>query len=320
MPVRLAEREWPLSHGDQRAVVAARGGALRSYRVAGRPVVDGWADGELPPAFNGAVLGPWPNRISDGRWRFAGVEHQLPVNEPDRQTALHGLVIWADWQLVSHRADAIVLSCRVPAQPGYPFDLRLQVRWSLTGDGLRCEYEAENVGGRTAAENIGARPAPFGIGCHPFFGFEEHPVDQLTLTVPARRQQATDDRLLPTELVAADPRLPDGLPLAGQSLDAAFTELDRAPDGSTEVVLSSPAGAVRIWADPAFGWWQVYTSDMYPAGSDRHRRSVAIEPMTCGPDAFNTGVDVLMLEPGQPWRASWGVRVDQAAEDTRNTG
>jgi aldose 1-epimerase len=297
-PGVLTDREWPLVYGEHRAVVNARGGALRSYQVGSAGVVDGWADDELPPAFNGAVLAPWPNRIRDGRWTFAGSQHALPVNETDRQNALHGLAIWTDWQLLGHRAASITLSCRIPAQPGYPFDLRLQVSWSLTDAGLRCEL---------AAENTGSRPAPFGVATHPFVGFEEHRVDELTLTVPARRALRTDDRLLPVDLVDADPRLTTGLPLAGIELDTAFTGLLAEPDGGSRVRLRSESAELIVWADRNFGWWQVYTADRFPAGDDRIRRSLAVEAMTCGPDAFNTGQDVIVLAPGEGWQGSWGI-------------
>ncbi|HTF10445.1 MAG TPA: aldose epimerase, partial [Asanoa sp.] len=42
---------------------------------------------------------------------------------------------------------------------------------------------------------------------------------------------------------------------------------------------------------------------------DRNRRAVAIEPQTCPPDAFRSGHDVIVIEPGDTWSASWGVNV-----------
>jgi aldose 1-epimerase len=302
IPTILSEREWSLYHGRQWAVVSARGGALRSYQVGGRHVVDGWADRELPPAFNGAVLAPWPNRIRDGRWSDGEREHVLPINEASHATALHGLVMWTDWQLTRHTPYGLTLACRLPAQPGYPFDLRLEVGWTLTEDGLRCDL---------GAQNLADEPAPFGIGTHPFFGFPDRRVDELELTVPAALWLATDDRLLPlelrptggTELDFSTPRS-----LAGVRLDTAFTGLDTSAAGTSQVSLSSDGVAIEVWADAVFGWWQVYTSDMFDPSDDRHRRSVAIEAMTCGPDAFNTGAGLIQLPPGGRWRGSWGVR------------
>ncbi len=295
-PVLLTDREWPLQFGDQFAVVHARGGALRSYTVGGRSVVDGWADDEVPPAFNGAVLAPWPNRIRDGRWVRDGVEHQLPVNEHDRQNALHGLAAWTDWQLVRHRADSVQLSCRVPAQPGYPYEVLLGVTWSLTDAGLTCGLTADNAG---------HTPAPFGVATHPFFGFADRGVDELTLTLPAERYLAVDDRLLPVETKKISNPLGS---LRGVELDTAYTGMRFDEDGRCRVMLSSDRGQITVWADEQFGWWQVYTSGMFDADDPRYRRSVAIEAMTCGPDAFNSGIDLIELAPGAGWSGQWGVQ------------
>jgi len=295
-PVLLTDREWPLTRGDQLAVVHARGGALRSYTVAGEPVVDGWADDELPPAFNGAVLAPWPNRIRDGRWTRNGVEHQLPVNEHDRRNALHGLVAWTDWQLVQHRIDAVELTCRVPAQPGYPHELVLGVTWSLTDAGLVCELSARNVG---------HAPAPFGVATHPFFSFADRGVDDLTLTLPATEYLAVDDRLLPVDVQELAEPIGE---LRGVELDTAYTGLRFDADGRCRAVLSSDRGEITVWADEQFGWWQVYTSGMFDRSDPRYRRSVAIEAMTCGPDAFNSGTDLIELAAGESWSGRWGVQ------------
>jgi aldose 1-epimerase len=136
-------------------------------------------------------------------------------------------------------------------------------------------------------------------------------VDELTLTLPARKQLRTDDRLLPIELVDADERFRTGRSLAGVELDTAFTDLERDSDGRCRLRLAAGSGmesaSLTIWADDSFRWWQVYTGDRFPAGDDRIRRSMAIEAMTCGPDAFNTGQDVIMLAPADGWRGSWGV-------------
>jgi aldose 1-epimerase len=58
--------------------------------------------------------------------------------------------------------------------------------------------------------------------------------------------------------------------------------------------------------DAAFGHIQVYTGDEDP-DPDRRRRSVAVEPMTCAPDAFNSGHGLLVLEPGQEFAGRCGV-------------
>ena len=51
----------------------------------------------------------------------------------------------------------------------------------------------------------------------------------------------------------------------------------------------------------------VYTADQV-GDHQRRRRAVAIEPMTCPPDAFRTGTDLVELDPGESWQGAWGLR------------
>ena len=81
------------------------------------------------------MLAPWPNRIADGRYRFDGESHQLALTEPDRLNALHGLVIWAPWQVdatVGENWAAVRLTHRLWPHPGYPFVLDLEVDYRLS--------------------------------------------------------------------------------------------------------------------------------------------------------------------------------------------
>jgi aldose 1-epimerase len=296
-------QRWDLEHGTQRASVVQRGGALQSYSVDGTDIVDGFADDELPPAFNGAVLAPWPNRIRDGRWSWDGRQYQLPITEPATGAALHGLVSDVLWQPDCVGADAVTLSVPLVPTAGYPFQLQVTVTWSLSADGLRCQL---------GALNTGSEPAPFGVATHPFFRLPDARVDALELLLPAGRWLETDSNLLPvalrptagSELDFTEPRS-----LGGLALDTAFTAVTPDFAGVGEAVLSSRDCGVTIWAEPDFTWWQVYTSDYFEPDSERYRRSLAVEAMTCGPDAFNSGADLIVLEPGVPWSAGWGVRV-----------
>ncbi|HEX8768065.1 MAG TPA: aldose 1-epimerase family protein [Jatrophihabitans sp.] len=296
-------QRWDLEHGTQRASVVQRGGALQSYAVSGVDIVDGFADDELPPSFNGAVLAPWPNRIRDGRWSWNGRQYQLPVTEPKTGSALHGLVSDVRWQADSVDSDSVTLSVPLAPSAGYPFPLHLTVAWSLSADGLRCQLRALNTG---------TEPAPFGVATHPFFRLPDARVDDLDLLLPAGQWLETDAALLPvalrptenSELDFTEPR-----PLGGLQLDTAFTAVTQDLSAMSEAVLSSRGSTVTIWAEPDFTWWQLYTSDYFEPDSERFRRSLAVEAMTCGPDAFNSGADLIVLEPGVPWSAGWGVRV-----------
>jgi aldose 1-epimerase len=63
------------------------------------------------------------------------------------------------------------------------------------------------------------------------------------------------------------------------------------------------SGGARIWFDETFRYLQVFTVDDLVRGVP----AVAIEPMTCPADAFNSGSGLIVLEPGGMWTGSWGV-------------
>jgi aldose 1-epimerase len=293
--------QWTIESGTQRAVVVEVGGGLREYEADGWKVIDAYQPDEMSPAGAGATLVPWPNRIRDGRYNFGGVDRQLPLTEPSRSNASHGLLRWAPWQLVQQETDRVTVGATVHPQPGYPYAVTVTTTWTLGPDGLLAEQ---------AATNIGNDPAPFGLGMHPYLMVDGEPEPEWELVLPATERLVVDDRGLPTERVAVDgtgydfrtPRLVRGL-----ELDTPFTGLERGTDGRATVTLTGPAGGhVELWVNEAYPWIQVFTADPVPA--PRTRRSWAVEPMTCPPDAFNSGVDLVVLDAGSTWHGSWGLR------------
>jgi aldose 1-epimerase len=293
--------QWTISYQDQEAVLVEVGGGLRRWRVGGVDLLDGYEPGELCPGGAGQVLAPWPNRIRDGRYCYAGVPHQLPLTEPDRHNALHGLVRWLPWRLVAGSGSSVTCECALPAQPGYPWPLLLRTVWSLSPEGLSAEHRVTN---------LAADPAPFGLAAHPYLRVPGCPVADLRLRVPARSRLLTDTRLLPigaAKIEGTDWDFTAARPIGELVLDTAFGRLLPAGEGGgSTVTLTGPDGTgVAVWADAGFRWWQVFTGDTLPG--DRRRRSVAVEPMTCPPDAFRSGRDVLTLEPGETWHARWGL-------------
>ena len=89
-------QQFVLTFGDQRAIVTEVGAGLRTYTVADRDVIDGYAEDEMSSVGRGQLLLPWPNRIEDGQYEFAGRVHQTPLTEPARHNALHGLTRWVN--------------------------------------------------------------------------------------------------------------------------------------------------------------------------------------------------------------------------------
>jgi aldose 1-epimerase len=286
--------------GDQRAVVDGVGGGLCAYSAGGRDFVDGYPPGEPSTSGRGQVLIPWPNRLEDGAYEFDGRRHQLSLTEPERGNAIHGLVRDVPWTVGEREPHRIVLEHALQPRPGYPFMLSLAVEYSLSESGLRVQ---------TTATNSGREACPFGSGQHPYLTLGTATVDQLILHAPGRTVLVEDERRLPrgrepvagTEYDFSRPR-----EIGATKLDDAFTDLKRGTDGRARVELLDPASraGLTLWLDETYRCLQLFTGDPLP---DVSRRSLAVEPMTCPPNAFRTGEDLIRLEPGETHVGAWGI-------------
>jgi aldose 1-epimerase len=289
-----------IASGAQRVGVIALGGGLRSYEVAGRPLLDGFPAGERPTSGRGQVLAPWPNRIEDGSYEFDGKRMQLPLTEPEHGNAIHGLVRNSNWNIVDLEAHRVLLDYALEPQPGYPFTLGLSIEYSLSDSGLTVQ---------TTAWNLGLEVCPYGSGQHPYLTLGTPTVDQLRLEVPADVVLLSNERGIPvdSESVAGtgyDFRA--GRAIGGTVLDNGFAGLAHDEDGRARILLDDPdsgAGAT-LWVDEAYPFVMIFTGDPLP---DVARRSLAVEPMTCPPNAFRTGDSLILLKPGETTASTWGI-------------
>ena len=291
--------------GDQQAVVVEVGGGLRSYSVGGRDLVDGYSADEMSSSGRGQVLIPWPNRLQDGTYDFDGQRHQLPLNEPERHNAIHGLVRWAPWTIVEREPDRVTMEHVLHPQPGYPFSLRIQIEYGLSHGGLKV---------RTTATNIGSDACPYGSGAHPYLTLGTASINRLELRAPARTVLLSDERGLPIVAQAVEGTAYDFRKLRridSTVLDHAFTDLERDHDGLARVELRDPDNKtqVSLWVDHSYSYLMLFTGD--PLANVR-RRSLAVEPMTCPPNAFRTGDSLIRLEPGSSFAGTWGIACGSA--------
>jgi aldose 1-epimerase len=286
--------------GEQRVAVVGLGGGLRSYVADGRKLLDGFPAGERPTSGRGQVLAPWPNRIEDGSYEFDGKRLQLPLTEPEHGNAIHGLVRCAMWNVVDLTPDRVVMDYLLEPQPGYPFTLALGIEYSLSDAGLTVT---------TTARNVGVEACPYGSGQHPYLTLGTPEVDTLRLRVPGRVVAFSDERGLPVRSESVDGSKYDfraGRTIGGTVLDNAYTDFERGADGRARVLLDDPNGdsGVTLWVDESYPYLMVFTGDPLP---DVARRSIAVEPMTCPPNAFRTHDSLIVLEPGESTASTWGM-------------
>jgi aldose 1-epimerase len=286
--------------------VNLRGGGLRALTVSGSNLVEPYPAGEQPPYCAGAVLFPWPNRVRDGRWSQRGIEHHLPINEPELGNAAHGLVQDVIFRVDAAAPSAVTISTTVPHQPGYPFAVGLSLTYQLTDNGIEVHNRVTNECDQ---------PAPVCLGVHPYLRVGDVPTDHLTVCVDAGTYFLVDKQLIPTverRVGGTAVDLRDGLPIAGTALNHCYGHV-RVIDGRGRHRIEAADGrAVELWTDESFGYVQVYICPRFPridgtGHPGRIGHAVAIEPMTAPPDAFNSGVGLRWLAPSETWEASWGI-------------
>jgi aldose 1-epimerase len=287
-------QQFEIRLGDQRAVVVEVGGGLRSYEAGGTPVLDGYGADEMSRSGRGQVLLPWPNRLEDGSYEFGGQQYQLPINEVATRDAIHGLVRWANWTVREHDEARVVMTHRLHPQPGYPFMLDIEIDYRLSDEGLSVT---------TTATNAGDGPCPYGAGAHPYLTLGTESVDALVLRAPAGTVLIENDRGIPIGREAVDGTEYDfrrPREIGDVVLDHCFTDLERDADGRARVRLAQRT----LWVDEAYGFLMLFTGDPLP---DVSRRSVAMEPMTCPPNALRTGEALAVLDPGGSHTGHWGI-------------
>lgn len=302
MTIPLTGTQYELEAGAYRATVTELGAGLRGLQFADATLVTSFDADELPPHSAGQLLTPWPNRVDGGRYTFDGADYQLALSEPALGNAIHGLTRWVPWTRTAHDRDEVSLRCLPHGQQGYPFAVQTDVTYRVDAEtGLHVTVTATNKG---------SRPAPWGTGTHPYLTAGAQTIDECELELPADRWLPVDDRLIPTgpaqDVTGTGYDLRSGRKLAGVHLDTAFTGLRRESDGLAWVRLSSGEATTAMWMDAANTWLQVFTSDRLEP--PRRRAAIAVEPMTCPPNAFVSGEDLTVLQPRESVTVRWGVR------------
>jgi aldose 1-epimerase len=304
--VPLSGAQFTLESHGYRAEIAGVGAALRSLTFQGRDLVRPFGEDELHLNFSGVILAPWPNRVIDATYTWDGEERQLDISEPARGHALHGLLVWQDFELVEASLSSVTLRSIIEPRVGYPHRVQVNVTYSLSADGLTTQVSADLLAGE---------PAPFGWGSHsylvaPSVPGEASPVDGWSLSLPTDTvQTVTEDRLIPTGLAPVGELgydFREARAIGDTFIDHAFTDLIRSDDGSARVRLTDAAGTgVEMVWDATCPWVQIHTADL--PGDALSRTGLAVEPMTCPPGAFNSGTDVIRLDSDEHAEASWTI-------------
>lgn len=299
-----------LHSGDWEATVVSVGAGLRGVKWRGVEIVEGYGREEMAPHSSGQLLAPWPNRLRDGRYTFQGQESLLPINERSTSSAIHGLIRWLPFNVVAVGESRCVMQLRLFPSTGYPFCIDITVTYELFGVGHPQEGFNLSIETRTPNGAHGHEQAPFGMGQHPYFCAPSGAND-FSLSLAATKHYDNTDHGIPTGPISALNSASDlsmWAQLGQRQLDDCYSGFHKGTHGSDRphAVLRDATwpGDVGLWLSPHTDYIMVYTRRSPDGTTD----AVAVEPMSCAPDAFNNGDGLAVIDPTTPHLFGWHLR------------
>jgi len=258
-----------------------------------------WESNPVPTRSGNPVLFPFPNRICDGRFTWAGRDYQLPINGPGGKHAIHGFVCRKPWRAAgskwtNHSAEfwaEFQGSIDAPESLAHwPADYRIRISVELSANSLTIT---------ALIANPDSKPLPWGLGYHPYFCVplrNSGPPDDSFVAINARSRWELTENLPTGKRKSSDWNSPRRF--GELTLDDVFTDVQATGDGLVQLgsVVQPGVGAVDVLGDFQFRELVVFTPP--------HRRAVCLEPYTCTTDAVNLqvrGIDAgwQTLEPGE---------------------
>ena len=216
------------------------------------------------------------------------------LDEPERHNAIHGLVRWLPWALLGQAQNVVTLGLVLHPQPGYPWRISFTIEYRLGREGLTVTTEV--------ADNSGVA-APFGLGFHPYITVGTDTIDSARLRVPALRQLVTDERGSSDGTADVAGTEFDFTTMRAYRIHEAGHRFLRVATGSGRHDPCRRAGSRGEQRSDRLGGRRVQLPDglhrRCVGDPKRRRTSVAIEPMTCPPDALRSGTGIVRLSPGE---------------------
>lgn len=249
--------------------------------------------------FRSAKLIPFPNRVNDGVYTFEGEIYRLPINFPLQHHANHGFIYDKPFSVVEQKTGKTFASLALEYKSqgelqGYPFSFHVLIRYTLRqGKGFECF---------TSITNSDKRNIPVGDGWHPYFMLGGK-VDDFSLAIPPARKIEVNERLIPTGKKREFLEYCSFTPIGKRFFDDGFI-LKKSESGIAKTLLRDPRRdlTLTVWQETGKGkynYLQVFTPPS--------RASIAIEPMSCATNAFNSADGLTILKPGAFFKARYGV-------------
>jgi len=296
-------RVWNEATGHALSAAPDRGGCLLELQLGGHQLLDAYqtpAELDANRWAKNMLLFPFPNRLRDGAYEWQGKTYHFPINEPNTETALHGMGMDCRFQVkrADLQADFAELELVYEDEgqhPGYPFPFTFSVVFRLDN--------RSTVGVSMNFKNQADQAIPVALGWHPYFHLDGN-IDGKELQLPRCELVGIDQRMLPTGRRYRFTDYESPRRLGSTILDNCFAVAPE--EGSVNIHLRGRHLALHYWQETGagkFNFFQLFTPP--------DRNAIAIEPMTGNIDAFNTGDGLIRLAPGEQASASFGFSLER---------
>lgn len=283
--------------GDSARILLNYGARLNELCLSTREtsinVIDGLRETDSPlddTLFKNALLIPFPSRLPEGRFAWAGHEYQLPCNLPEQKIALHGFIYNQPFTLIRHsisdRHASVAYQHESPGdRVGFPFRFVVEVEDTLDSSG--CFTRRIIITSRTSS------PIPMLAGWHPYFTLDCL-CNDLLLHVPSTDRIELNNMLLPSGRHIVCDWFKQPSLIGNRKLnDGFYFESVSEP---VRVWIENPAKQLRLNCDLDCNLNQIRIVHLFTPPS---RTSISIEPLTGYGYSLITGDDRIVLNPGE---------------------
>lgn len=276
--------------GSEFSVVPQCGALLLSCKIQHFELIDGYNQpSELEEQAYGKslLLFPFPNRLNGGQFRFQNKTYSFPINDPNTGNAIHGMGFKSPFAVESVELNdtRAALTCTHHydgLNPAFPFPFNVTVQFEMIDNQFNTVL---------SIENCGLLPMPAGLGWHPYFRIAAS-IDDCTIQLPILELVEIDKRMLPTGSQKKFGNFAFPSSLKNVNLDNCFFVPEQ--HKPFIAVIDSPNGTLSYSQQTGhrgFNYVQLFTPT--------HRKSIAVEPMSCNIDGFNNTQGLQILQPAE---------------------
>lgn len=244
--------------------------------------------------YNQAKLLPFANRINNGTFEFLGKKYELKKNDPLGH-AIHGFIFDKKFSIASLHTTHVTLYYEYTGNDeGYPFPFLVVLTYRLMHGGVECITEIKNLSNQQI---------PISDGWHPYFTTFTY-VDNLELQIPSNKVLEINNKMIPTSNFLDFDKFQSLEKIDSYCFDSCFV-VNNEPIAKTILKDNYKDLKIIIWQETGlkkYNYLQIFTPP--------DRLSIAIEPMTSAPDAFNNGLDLILLDPSEKITLCFGFYIE----------